>query len=86
MLASRWRASAQALRKMLLLLPNRIAVDSANSITRSAGERCISMPEIITGAVSSADCTKRFFASAMRCFSRSTSSRRWASVSIGRAS
>ena len=86
MLASPCLASIQAFLKMLLLLPNRMADDSANSMTRRAGERCIIMPEIITGTVSRADCTKRFFASSTRSFSRSTSRRRCDSVSIGRAS
>ncbi len=86
MLASRCCASAQAFLKISPPLPNTTTVDSASSIRRSAGERCISMPETITGAVSHAACTKRFLASSRRAFSRSTNRRRCVSVSIGRAS
>jgi hypothetical protein len=86
MLASRCFASIQAFRKISLPLPNTTALDRPNSSSRSAGERCISMPETITGAVSQAAWIRRFFASASRSFSRSTIRRRWARVSIGRAS
>ena len=84
MFASRCFASIQALRKMSPPLPNTTMVDSASSTRRSVGERCMSMPVTITGAVSQAACAKRCFASARRACSRSTMRRRCAKVSIGR--
>jgi hypothetical protein len=86
MLASRCCASIQAFLNISLPLPNTTAVDRPNSSRRSTGDWCISMPETITGAVSSAAWNRRLLASASRAFSRSTIRRRCASVSIGRAS
>ena len=86
MLASRCLANIHAFLNISLPLPNTTAVDRPNSSNRSAGERCISMPEIITGAVSQAAWIRRLRASSSRAFSRSTIRRRCARVSIGRAS